>query len=192
MNRRDAVAGGLALLGAVRLGAQASPPSLAANLPTGSFGRDVASTLMPALVFFAGKLAQVQMRNTGGAYLPAQQTASGRVFVAGLVDSSGYSSGIQERYQAYLLSDAVMEFGEHSLQPGAYGCGVVNGQLAAMDLGANTLWATPATRDTALARPTPLQVLPGKFEGQFRLYLGRNYAAFRKKPNFIAIDGAPQ
>ena len=159
------------------LGAAAQMPaapaaSAPADLAPGPLGRDVASKLVPATVFFQGKVATVQARNTAGAKLP------GGLVLAGLVDSSGYSSGVQERYQAYLLLDTPVTFGGKLLQPGAYGCGVVGGQFLVMDLSAKQLFAVPATHDAAFARPTPLQVLPDAEAGAYRLYFGRNYVSF--------------
>ncbi len=142
-----------------------------AVLKPGALTHDAAAALVPATVFFAGKVASVQARNTAGAKLP------GGLVLAGLVDSSGYSSGIQERYQAYLLLDTPAMFAGKTLQPGAYGCGVVGGRFLVMDLSARELWTVPATHDAAMTRPTPLQVRPGE-GGAFRLYFGRNYIAF--------------
>ena len=146
------------------------------TLAPGPLGRDVASALVPATVYFAGKVASVQARNTAGAKLP------GGLVLAGLVDSSGYSSGVQERYQAYLLLDTPALFGSKLLQPGAYGCGVVSGRFLVMDLGAKELFSVSATHDAALARPTPLQVMPDAAAGAYRLYFGRNYVTFAPAP----------
>jgi hypothetical protein len=142
------------------------------TLPRGPLSREMASKLVPATVFFAGQVAPVQARNTGGAKLP-----DGLV-LAGLVDTSGYSTGVQERYQAYLLLDTPAQFGGKLLQPGAYGCGIVSGQFLVLDLSAKQLFSVPAQHDAALARPTPLQVLPETAGGAYRLYLGRNYVSF--------------
>lgn len=150
----------------------AGPAIAAAPQKAGVLDRDEASKLVPATVFFAGKVASVQARNTAGAKLPSG------VLLAGIVDTSGYSSGIQDRYQAYLLLDTAAEFAGKHLQPGAYGCGMVGGQFVVLDLGANTLFSVPAVHDAALSRPTPLQVIPDKTAGLYRLYLGRNYVAF--------------
>ncbi len=138
----------------------------------GPLPREMAEKLMPATVFFASQVAPVQARNTAGAKLP------GGLVLAGLVDTSGYSSGIQERYQAYLLLDTPARFGGKLLEPGAYGCGVVSGQFSVLDLGAKPLFSIPAQHDAALARPTPLQVQPDAATGAYRLYFGRNYVSF--------------
>ena len=150
----------------------AGPAAATVPQKQGALDREAASKLVPATVFFAGKVASVQERNTSGAKLP------GGVVLAGLVDTSGYSSGIQDRYQAYLLLDTPVEFAGKRLEPGAYGCGMVGGQFVVLDLGAKTLFSVAAVHDAALGRPTPLQVLPDKAAGSYRLYLGRNYVAF--------------
>lgn len=165
------------MLGAAGNGMQAAqmaggPASATAPMGEGVLHGDAASRLVPATVFFAGKVASVQARNTGGAKL------HNGVVLAGIVDTSGYSSGIQDRYQAYLLLDTPAQFAGRHLEPGAYGCGMVGGQFAVLDLSAKTLFSVPAVHDAALPRPTPLQVLPDPSAGSYRLYLGRNYVVF--------------
>ena len=144
----------------------------AAAVP-GALGRDLASTLMPATVFFDGQVASVQARNTGGA-----RFASGGLLLSGLVDSSGYSSGVQQRYQAYLLLDTPVTIGGRHLGPGAYGCGVVKGQFLVLDLSAHEILDVPATHDSGMRRPVPLQVLSDGSPGKYRFYLGRDYVRF--------------
>ena len=144
----------------------------AKSIPVGPLTHEAAAALVPATVFFASKVAPVQMRNTGGAHLP------GGFVLAGIVDTSGYSTGVQERYQAYLLLDTPARFGDKLLPAGAYGCGFVEGQFLVLDLGDKTVFSTAAVRDAAIRRPTPLQVLPDTAAGTYRLYFGRNYVSF--------------
>jgi len=40
-----------------------------------------------------------------------------------MVDSSGYSTGLKEKYQAYLLNEVTLEIAGQTLKPGAYGFG---------------------------------------------------------------------
>ena len=147
-------------------------PASAKTVAMGPLAHEVASTLVPATVFFAGQVAPIQMRNTGGAHLP------GGLVLAGLVDTSGYSTGVQERYQAYLLLDTPIMLGGKRLGPGAYGCGFVNGQFLVLDLGAKELFHVTAEHDAALKRPTPLQVLADASSSSYRLYFGRSYVVF--------------
>jgi len=54
----------------------------------------------------------VQFRNSGGVHL-----ADDFYVLVGLVDSSGYSSGIKEKYQAYLLNEVTLEIAGQTLAP---------------------------------------------------------------------------
>jgi hypothetical protein len=51
-----------------------------------------------------------------------------------------------------------------------------------MDLGAHDLFTASGNRDTALKRPTPLQVLADSTPGHYRLYINRNYVVFAPAP----------
>jgi hypothetical protein len=98
-----------------------------------------------------------------------------------LVDTSGYSSQVQEKYQAYLITESALNIDGHRLAPGAYGCGFIGGDsFVVMDIGGHDLFTAHSTRDVDLHRPTPLQIVaaPGA-SGDFRLYAGRNYVSFR-------------
>ena len=98
-----------------------------------------------------------------------------------MVDSSGYSTGIREKYQAYLLNEVTLEIAGQTLKPGAYGIGFLNGgKFVVMDLGANELFQATSQRDADLKRPTPLQVLPSATAGTYRLYAGRDYVEFHR------------
>jgi hypothetical protein len=132
--------------------------------------------LIPASVFFAGQTAPVQLRNSGGARGP-----NGRLMLIGMVDSSGYSSGVAQKYQAYLLTEGSLVFQGKVLAPGAYGVGLVeNNTFNIMDLGANDIAAVPAQTDSALRRAVPLKVAAASGEA-FRLYFGKHYVEFAFK-----------
>lgn len=94
-----------------------------------------------------------------------------------LVDTSGYSSQDQQKYQAYLITEEPIDIGGHRIAPGAYGCGFIAGnKFVVMDIGAHDLFTVSSTRDAALHRPTPLQILPSG--SSYRLYAGRNFVEF--------------
>lgn len=132
--------------------------------------------VFPTSVFFKGQTASIQGRNSGGVRLADQ-----RLVLFSLVDSSGYSSQVQERYQAYLLTEAVLEIDGHRLPPGAYGCGFPSeGSFVVMDLGGHDLFLAHAQHDANMHRPTPLQIQTTVSEaGLYRLYAGRNFVTFR-------------
>ncbi|HTB94981.1 MAG TPA: hypothetical protein VK728_19265 [Candidatus Sulfotelmatobacter sp.] len=137
---------------------------------------DVGDKLLPEKVFFRGQLAPVQARNTGGV-----RYADGFLVFAGLVDSSGYSSGLREKYQAYLINEVPVEFGGQTLKPGAYGIGFLDGnKFVVMDIGANDVLQAASTKDAEMKRPVPLQFVAGAGAGNYRLYHGRDYIEFHR------------
>jgi hypothetical protein len=133
--------------------------------------RTQAGALIPATVFFRGQNASVQARNSAGLRLP-----DGKLVLLAIVDTSGYSSAMQQSYQAYLITEVPLMFGGQKLSPGTYGFGFLAGDKATvMDIGGNELLQLATMRDAKLARPNPLQIVPDTTPGNFRLYLGRNY-----------------
>ena len=100
--------------------------------------------------------------------------------LAGLVDSSGYSTAIKEKYQAYLLSEVNLEIGGQTLKPGAYGFGFVGGKFILMDLAASNLIESAGQRDAEMKRPIPLQIVAASTAGSYRLYVGRDYIEFQR------------
>jgi hypothetical protein len=166
----------LLLLGLMALLAY-RPIAIAADGPTILKPQDMAN-LLPATVFFRGQVASVQSRNSGGVKL-----ADGMLVLATLVDTSGYSTAVQQKYQAYLITEVPLVFGGQTLKPGAYGVGFVQGsKFLIMDLGAHDLMTIEGTRDGELKRPTPLQVLADNASGGYRLYINRNYVVFSPAP----------
>jgi hypothetical protein len=137
---------------------------------------DITPKLFPEKVFFRGQNAPVQFRNTGGV-----RFADDFYVLAGMVDNSGYSTGIREKYQAYLLNEVTLEIGGQTLKPGAYGIGFLEGgKFVVMDIGANDLLNVASQRDAEMKRPVPLQVVASSTSGSYRLYAGRNYVEFRR------------
>ena len=137
---------------------------------------DITAELFPERVFFRGQNAPVQFRNTGGV-----RFADDFYVLAGMVDNSGYSTSIREKYQAYLLNEVTLEIDGQTLKPGAYGFGFLGaGKLVVMDIGANDVLNGTSQRDAELKRPVPLQVVASSTAGSYRLYAGRDYLEFRR------------
>lgn len=125
--------------------------------------------LMPAAFFYAGQTAPVQLRNSGGV-----RSDRGKIVLAGLVDSSGYSTAIAEKYQGCLITDAAVFIGDKELKAGAYGIGsLAKGNFVVTDLSGSVLLTVTFANDAAMKRPMPLQFTAA--DGGFRLYLGRKY-----------------
>lgn len=134
--------------------------------------------LMPATVFFRGQVASVQARNSGGVRL-----ADGMLVLFALVDTSGYSTAVQQKYQSYFITEVPLDINGQTLKPGAYGVGFIEGnKFLVMDIGAHDLFTTGSIHDTELKRPTPLQVLADSAPNRYRLYINRNYVVFAPAP----------
>jgi hypothetical protein len=126
--------------------------------------------VFPATVYFSGQMTTVQMRNTGGV-----RWRDGKQTLFGMVDAGGYSSGMRERYQFYILTDVPVEIGGKRLGAGAYGAGFLSDQgFEVMDLGGTELFHAAVLHDAGMQRPRPLRVTESG-NGHYRLYLGRDY-----------------
>jgi len=130
--------------------------------------------MLPASVYFKGLSATTQLRNSGGV-----KFADGFYVLATLVDTSGYSSDVQEKYQAYFIAEVPIKIEGHDLPAGIYGVGFVAGdKFLVLDVGAHDLFSVSSHRDEGLKRPMPLKVTADK--GGFRLYAGRSYVSFAR------------
>lgn len=137
---------------------------------------DITTKIFPEAVFYRGQTAPTQMRNTGGV-----KYADGYFVLAGLVDNSGYSTAVRQKYQGYFLVEVPLEINGHALKPGAYGIGFVEGsKFIVTDIGANNLLEIDGTHDQEIKHPTPLQVIAGTDAGSYRLYLGRDFVTFKR------------
>jgi len=137
---------------------------------------DLTPKLFPDSVFFRGQSAPVQMRNAGGVHF-----ADDVYMLAGMVDNSGYSSGLRQKYQAYLLTEVPLQIGGQTVKPGAYGFGFLEGnKFIVLDLGANELFQVASQRDAEIKRPMPFQIVAASEAGKFRLYMGREFVEFAR------------
>ena len=125
--------------------------------------------LLPASVFFKGQSATTQLRNSGGV-----KFADGMYLLTTLVDTSGYSSDVQQKYQAYFITEVPIKIEGKAVPAGVYGIGfVAGGKFLVLDVGAHELLSVSSHADAELKRPMPLKLIADK-DG-FRLYAGRNY-----------------
>ncbi len=136
---------------------------------------DITPKLMPETVFFRGKTAPAQLRNSAGVRFSDDLYA-----LAAIVDSSGYSSGIREKYQGYLITEVALDFGGQTVQPGAYGFGFLGGKFVVMDLGAHDVIQAVSQRDAEMKHPVPLQIAAAPAGGTYRLYAGRDFVEFHR------------
>lgn len=137
---------------------------------------NITAKIFPETVFYRGQVAPTQMRNTGGV-----KYADGFYVLAGLVDNSGYSTAVRQKYQGYFLAEVPVEINGQELKPGAYGIGFVEGEkFIVTDIGANALMEIAGGNDKEIKHPTPLQVIAGPDAGNYRLYLGRDYVTIHR------------
>jgi hypothetical protein len=131
--------------------------------------------LLPATVYYKGQSATTQLRNSGGV-----KFADGSFVLTTLVDTSGYSTGIAAKYQAYFITEEPIKIGGQNLPAGIYGVGFIAGdKFVVTDVGAHDVFTVSSGNDDGLKRPTPLQVTADP-AGGFRLYAGRKYVVFSR------------
>jgi hypothetical protein len=129
--------------------------------------------LLPASVYYVGQSAPTQLRNSGGV-----KFADGHYVLATLVDTSGYSTSVASKYQAYFIAEVPLKIGGQSLPAGIYGVGFVSGnQFVVTDVGGHEVLTVSSSTDTGMKRPVPLQVTADP-AGGYRLYAGRTYVSF--------------
>ncbi|PYX33640.1 MAG: hypothetical protein DMG80_05325 [Acidobacteria bacterium] len=133
---------------------------------------DALKKVVPASYFFAGQSAPVQARNS-----VALKTGAGKFVLAGLVDTSGYSTAIQEKYQGFLITETKLTFDGGTLEPGAYGFGFKDGKFLVMNIASTDLLSAASQSDEQLKHAVPLKL---EKEGDgYRLYAGKKYVGFK-------------
>lgn len=159
--------------GALALAVMASPVRTLAQAGDTVLKPADTQKLIPSAVYYKAQSAPTQLRNSGGV-----KFADGYYVLATLVDTSGYSSDVQAKYQAYFITEVPIRIGGENLPAGVYGVGFVGGgKFVVTDVGAHDLLTVNSTTDNGLKRPLPLQVMADP-AGGFRLYAGRKYVVF--------------
>jgi hypothetical protein len=128
---------------------------------------------VPTEYFFRGQKAPVQLRNAVGF-----QLADTKMTLASLVDASGYSTAIQQKYQGMLITESKLNISGSSLPPGQYGFGfAADGKFDVMDVANNDVLSAPYQIDRALQRPVPLKLVE---DGDgYKLYAGKKWIAIK-------------
>ena len=129
-----------------------------------------ATAVIPSSFYFAGQSAPTQMRNASVARL-----AKDRLVIAGLVDTSGYSTEISGKYEGFFITDSPIKIGDKTLNTGAYGFGFsADGKLNIFDISSKQILSVATKSDSEVKRPRPLQMV-ADIAG-VRLYKGKSYA----------------
>jgi hypothetical protein len=139
----------------------------------GVLSGDEIKKVVPGVYFFRGQSAPVQLRNSAGFSVP-----DGKLVLAGLVDTAGYATDVQSKYQGFLITEVKLNIQGSELAPGEYGFGFSKeGKFLVMDVGANDLFAVADHIDDKLQRPVPLKIV--EEGGGYRLYSGRKWVTLK-------------
>ena len=128
---------------------------------------------VPTEYFFRGQKAPVQLRNAVGF-----QLANSKMMLAALVDASGYSTAIQQKYQGMLVTESKLNIAGSSLPPGQYGFGfVADNKFVVMDVANSDVLGVPYQTDQALQHAVPLKLVE---DGDgYKLYAGKKWIALK-------------
>ena len=131
--------------------------------------------LLPASVYYKAQSAPTQLRNSAGV-----KFADGFYVLTTMVDTSGYSSDVAAKYQAYFITEVPIKVGDQNLPAGVYGIGFIGGdKFVVTDVGAHEIFTISTSTDEGIKRPMPLQIIADP-SGGYRLYAGRKYVKFTR------------
>jgi hypothetical protein len=133
---------------------------------------DELKKIVPTDFFFAGQKAPTQLRNSAGF-----QNADGKIMFGSLVDASGYSTAVQQKYQGLLITESKLNVGGSELAAGQYGFGFAVDKFVVMNVANEDLLSVPYQTDSELKRPVPLKLVE---DGTgYKLYAGRKWVAVK-------------
>lgn len=136
-------------------------------------GSDELKKAVPSEYFFRGQKAPVQLRNAVGI-----QGADGKMMLAALVDASGYSTAIQQKYQGMLITEIKLNIGGTTLPPGQYGFGFTSdGKFMVMDVANDDVLSASSDTDSALQHAVPLKLVEDG--AAYKLYAGKKWVGIK-------------
>lgn len=132
--------------------------------------------VIPTSFYFAGQSAETQMRNAAAA-----KFSENHFVLAGLVDTSGYSTEISGKYEGFFITDAPVKIGDNELASGAYGFGFSKeGKVNFFDLSSKEILSVATMTDSEMKRPRPLMMSKQGDKG-VRFYKGKLYVVVSPK-----------
>jgi len=140
------------------------------------FGKAFESAI-PNDFYLEGNRIPVEKRNAA-----LLKTPAGARLVLGLIDTTGYSSQIKQKYVGMLITEGTLSVCDVSLSVGSYGFGLekpaatssADAKFFLYNQAGEKVGDCAAKKDNALKQPKPLNAVLSK-EGGARLYLGRYY-----------------
>jgi hypothetical protein len=133
---------------------------------------DELKSMVPADFFFRGQKAPTQIRNSCGF-----QRADGKVTIAALVDVSGYSTSIQQKYQGLFITESQLNIGGSELAPGEYGFGFAADKFVITNVASGDVLSAAYQTDAELKRPVPLKMV--EEGGGYKLYAGKKWIGIK-------------
>jgi hypothetical protein len=98
--------------------------------------------------------------------------------LAALVDASGYSTAIQQKYQGLLITESKLNVEGSELPPGQYGFGyTASDKFVVMDVANDDVLSVPSKTEQALERAVPLKLV--EEGGAYRLYAGKKWVEIK-------------
>jgi hypothetical protein len=166
--RKHLLASILIVIGSVSYAAVAQEPAVVLS------GAEL-TRVVPTSFYFEGQSAPTQMRNSAAARFGIK-----RFVIAGLVDTSGYSTDVRAKYQGFFITDSRIAVGGKELGAGAYGFGFSDdGKFNVFGVGGKHILSAGTAKDAAMRRPRPLMMsIEG---GALRLYAERSYVVIASK-----------
>jgi hypothetical protein len=115
----------------------------------------------------------VQLRNAVGF-----QLADGKMMLAALVDASGYSTAIQQKYQGMLIAETKLNIGGSELNPGQYGFGFSSdGKFLVMDVANNEVLSVSSEAYPQMQHAVPLKLVEDG--AGYKLYAGKKWVGIK-------------
>jgi hypothetical protein len=134
---------------------------------------DEINKAVPTEYFFRGQKAPVQLRNAVGF-----QLADGKMMLAALVDASGYSTAIQQKYQGLLITETKVSIGGAELAPGQYGFGfTADGKFVVMDVANSDVLSVAYASYPQMPHAVPLKLEPDGSD--YKLYAGKKWVGIK-------------
>jgi hypothetical protein len=126
---------------------------------------------IPNDFYLEGNRIPVERRNAA-----LLKTPAGARLVFALIDTTGYSSQIQQKYIGMVITEGKVSICDVPLSVGSYGFGLEKpaGKFLLYNQAGEKVGDCGAMKDSAVKQPKPLNVVLSKEAGA-RLYLGRYF-----------------
>jgi len=155
----------------------ASPRSACAQGAFQQLSGKAFESAIPNDFYLEGNRIPVEHRNA-----VLLKTPGGARLVLALIDTSGYSSQIKQKYTGMVITEGAVSVCSVALSVGSYGFGLEkpaatsneDAKFHLYNQAGETVGDCSAQKDSAVKQPKPLNVVVSK-EGEARLYLGRYF-----------------